>query len=59
MINIKRGSEEYKVSKESYKIFFKDLGFEIIGEKKPIEKAPVKPEAKKEEPKTSKKVGDK
>ena len=44
MITIAKGDERLQVSEESYKTFFKEIGYQIIDEKKVIN-------AKKEEPK--------
>ena len=58
MINIEKDGTKYTVSKDAYEIYFKDIGFEIVADKKSkVEKV--------EEPKEEKigkkdlKVGDK
>lgn len=42
MINVKKGDSVYKVSKGSYEIYYKPLGFEIVEEKKIETKKEVK-----------------
>ena len=66
MINIEKDGTKYTVSKDAFEIYFKDIGFEIVTDKKSkAEKVEEPKEEKVEEPKEEKtgkkdlKVGDK
>lgn len=57
MINIEKDGTKYTVSKESYEIYFKPIGFEIIEDKKETKSEDKKEVSKKQEKEA--KVGDK
>lgn len=63
MINIEKDGTKYTVSKDAYEIYFKDIGFEIVTDKKTKETKIEEPKEEKNEiEKTGKKdsrVGDK